>query len=153
MLSIKLSLFLNSAKANKHEQYTLGCTRAFYEYTLKELMSMEEACEECILKLKTDLLTATRDRMQPPSYLSSKEMNRSYEICCDALNRANDKVLSSCYTWENIPVWNLEDTRNVIAKPPEFMRTQFDESDLKFKHEMVHLRSKMFSLPKKRNDS
>ncbi|XP_076390817.1 IQ motif-containing protein H isoform X2 [Megachile rotundata] len=109
-------------------------------------MNIEQACEECLLRLKIDLLTATRDRMQPPSYLSTKEIDRSYEICCDALNQAKDE-LSCCYTLENISKANQHDT-----EPRGSIRTLFDESDLKFRHEMIYLRTKMFSLPRKRVD-
>ncbi|CAK9802174.1 IQ motif-containing protein H [Anthophora plagiata] len=127
----------------------LECTESFYEYTLNELINIERACEECLIRFHIDLLTATKSRMQPPSYLSPEEMRRAYEMCCDAFDEIKDEPSCRC-TWENIPQWWLDHTQDVIGKPRGSIRTEFDETDLKFKQEIIYLRTKMFSLPRKR---
>ncbi|XP_076765658.1 IQ motif-containing protein H [Xylocopa sonorina] len=131
---------------------SLEFTRSFYEYTLKELAEIERACEECLVRLNIDFLTAIKGRMRPPSYLTVEEIGRAYKMSCDVFDGTKeDKTFCRC-TWENKPVSNLDDTQDIILKPRDMTRTEFDEYDLKFRQEIVYLRTKMFSLPKKRID-
>ncbi|CAL7933913.1 unnamed protein product [Xylocopa violacea] len=143
-----------SADSNRRiDRYSsLEFTRSFYEYTLKELAEIERVCQECLVRLNIDFLTTTKGRMQPPSSLTPEEMRRAYEMYYDVFNGTKEDKIDCRCTWENKPVWNLDDTQDIVVKPREMARTEFDEYDLKFRQEIVYLRTKMFALPRKRTD-
>ncbi|XP_048268251.1 IQ motif-containing protein H isoform X1 [Bombus terrestris] len=140
------------SRTEKWMDDSLEFVQLFYDNTFKELISIERICEECLVRLNTNLLTATKGRAQPPSYLSAKEMRKIYKMCRDAFNETKENELSCLCTWENKPTWDLDDTQDILIKPKEMALTEFDEYDLKFIQEIVYLRTRMFSLPKKRID-
>ncbi|XP_050489585.1 IQ motif-containing protein H-like [Bombus huntii] len=140
------------SRTEKWMDDSLEFVQLFYENTFKELISIERICEECLVRLNTNLLTAIKGRAQPPSYLSPKEMRKVYKMCRDAFNETKENELSCLCTWENKPTWDLDDTQDILIKPKEMALTEFDEYDLKFIQEIVYLRTRMFSLPKKRID-
>ncbi|XP_017752643.1 PREDICTED: uncharacterized protein LOC108545497 [Eufriesea mexicana] len=127
-------------------------TQIFYEYTLKEVMNIEQTFEEYLTRLNVDLLKATITRMQLPSYLSPEEMRRAHEMCYNIFDEKKDEVSCRCI-WENKTTWDLDDTQDILVKPRKKARTEFDETDLKFIQEIIYLRTETFSLPKKRVDN
>ncbi|XP_043516683.1 IQ motif-containing protein H-like [Frieseomelitta varia] len=129
---------------------SLESTRLFYEYILEELINIERTCEECFVRLNIDLLTATKDRTQPPFYLSPEEIRKSFRTYCDVFDEAEQESCR-CF-WENKLEWDLDDTQDILAKPRVIGRTEFDEHDLNFIQEILCLRSRMFSLPRKRTN-
>ncbi|XP_076680294.1 IQ motif-containing protein H isoform X3 [Andrena cerasifolii] len=139
-----------STNIDDEESCTLELTRDFYAYSLKELITMEEECEEYLLRMEIDLAAAMRGRGQQPSYLSYAEASSAYRrfMCCNVFDEVWDETSCRC-TWSNVPPWCLEDTRNILLRPKEVTRSEFDETDLKFKQEMTYLRTKMFSLAKR----
>ncbi|XP_043598637.1 IQ domain-containing protein H-like isoform X3 [Bombus pyrosoma] len=140
------------SRTEKWMDNSLEFAQLFYDNTFKELISIERICEECLVRLNTNLLTATKGRAQPPSYLSPKEMRKVYKMCRDAFNETKENELSCLCTWENKLTWDLDDIQDILIKPKEMALTEFDEYDLKFIQEIVYLRTRMFSLPKKRID-
>ncbi|XP_076229683.1 IQ motif-containing protein H [Nomia melanderi] len=143
-----------SKLGNTNESEDLEYTQNFYEYTVKELMNLERACEEHLLRLKIGLLTAGKSRMQPPSHFSLRNLRK---VCrnlpgSDSYDETNNET--PCRrVWENVPKWRLENTRNILVNPKEVPCTEHDESDIKFMQDMIHLRTKMFSLARKEEDS
>lgn len=145
--------FANRINNNEDITSTLERSYNFYESTLKELIKLEEECEEYILRIKMDLSAAMKSRMQSFSLLCLGDVKRAYRMfmCCNGFDEMIDG-LSRC-TWEPVPSWSSEDTRNILLKPKEITRAKFDESDRMFKQEIICLRTKMFSLPKKFTES
>lgn len=144
--------FIFASRTEKWMDDSLEFVQLFYDNSFKELISIERICEECLVRLNTNLLTAIKGRAQPPSYLSPKEMRKVYKMCRDAFNETKENEVSCLCTWENKPAWDLDDTQDILIKPKEMALTEFDEYDLKFIQEIVYLRTRMFSLPKKRID-
>lgn len=146
-------LCTDSKLVNTNELEDLEHTQNFYEYTVKELMNLERACEEHLLRLKIGLLAAGERRMQPPSHLSLRNLRK---VCrnlpaSDSYDETNNETRCPC-VWDNVPKWSLENTRNILVNPKQVPCTEHDESDLKFMQDMIHLRTKMFSLGRRSNN-
>lgn len=125
-------------------------TQMFYEYAVEELIKVEKECEQCLVQLNSDLLMASEARMRP-SYLLPEDPVNVRATCCETFDPYETKDETSCRcTWENIPSWLLGDTQDIISKPKDPIGMEFDESDIKFKQDIVYLRTKMFALPKTR---
>ncbi|KZC10027.1 Mitochondrial 2-oxoglutarate/malate carrier protein [Dufourea novaeangliae] len=142
-----------SVAKNVLEIDVLKNTQDFHEHIIKEIMDIEKVCEEHLLRLKIELLTTTKERMQPPSRVSLRDVKKicGTFLACDTCGETTNEMPCRCF-WENIPKWSLENTQNILANRKMIARSELDESDLKFKQDMIYLRTKMFSLPRKPDD-
>ncbi|XP_053990050.1 IQ motif-containing protein H-like isoform X1 [Hylaeus volcanicus] len=136
-------------KQTRNESETLEDARILYEHLLKELTKMEQSFEEHLLHLKIDLVAAAKARMQPPSHLNFREIRKalSMSTCCVVSDETEEEIFCRC-TWQNVPKWSLENTRNILLESKDASKSEFSETDLKFKQDMICLRRKVFSLPK-----
>lgn len=117
---------------------------------------MEEMCEEYLIKMKLDLLAEARDRLQSSFHVSFPQIEKAFKETfqsCGVTGEA-EKIpkLKTC-TWKNVPMWNLQNTIDILNKPKVTVTTGFDKTDLKFKQEMTIDRAKIFLSPETKIES
>ncbi|KAK2582290.1 hypothetical protein KPH14_004632 [Odynerus spinipes] len=131
----------------QHEPPELKIFHTLQDKVQRELMSIEEDCDEFIARMKLDLLAEARYRSEPPLRVPSVKVKEAFEVCRDALLENEEDIFAErCHClWKNIPKSILEDTTIKFEKF-DFPPSKFEKTDLKFKQDLTYLRTKLFSL-------
>lgn len=122
--------------------------RELFEKVKKGLISIEEDCDKFLVEMKLDLLSENKNRTEPLLDKLPLRMKTVYEACKGVLLENDEDIFSleRCHCkWKNVSesVINDERIRYEYLDP---LPTRFDETDLKFKQDLMNLRTKVFSL-------
>ncbi|KAL2715019.1 IQ domain-containing protein H-like isoform X1 [Vespula squamosa] len=133
---------------SKLEPIELKKLRELYDKVQKGLISIEEDCDKFWVEMKLDLLLENKIRSEPLLDELPIKIRTAYEACKNALLENDENILSleRCYyTWKNVSESILNDEK-IRSENLDLLPTKFDETDLKFKQDLMELRTKVFSL-------
>ena len=122
----------------------------FFYHIFKEIDRIDHICENYHSHLKFDVAEENYEHLIPPSHISLSEVERVFEHCCRPTNFKEE--IPKLYSlrgkeWMNVSKFDLDCPGNISTKGKVLMPSAFDDSDLKFKQEILFLRMKMFKTP------
>ncbi|XP_047357720.1 IQ motif-containing protein H-like [Vespa velutina] len=136
-------------KENDHEEtIELNKLRELCDKVQKGLISIEEDCDKFWVEMKLDLLLENKNRSEPLLDKLPIKVKTGYEACKSALLKNDENILSlvRCHCkWKNVSKSIMNDEK-IRPEKLDLLPTKFDETDLKFKQDLMDLRTKMFSL-------
>nr|KAF7420358.1 hypothetical protein H0235_010655 [Vespula pensylvanica] len=136
-------------KQNDNEEpIELKKLREIYDKVQKGLISIEEDCDKFWVEMKLDLLLENNSRSEPLLDKLPIKIKTAYEACKNALLENDENILSleRCHCiWKNVSESVINDGK-IRSERLDLLPTKFDETDLKFKQDLMELRTKVFSL-------
>lgn len=120
-------------------------------------MALEGICQEYRVKIQADICAEILQRLQPPFHTSLSVVKKVYDLndseLVDNLNNDRGSISGGpLRDWANVSPLFLDNTQNIIYGPKKLMPSEFDDSDEKFKQDMMILRTKMFTISRSRNE-
>ncbi|KAI4503153.1 hypothetical protein M0802_002197 [Mischocyttarus mexicanus] len=118
---------------DKDEPIELKTLLKLYDNVQKELISIEEDCNKFWVKMKLDLLLENKCRSE--LFLEN-----------DLFKSDEDNFVERCHcTWKNV-FKSIRNDGRIRSDKLDFISTKFDNTDLKFKQDLMDLRTKVFHL-------
>ncbi|XP_043494734.1 IQ motif-containing protein H-like [Polistes fuscatus] len=146
LLRRKKEILEITKKQNDNEEpIELKTLRKLYDDVQKELISIEEDCAKFWAEMKLDLLLETKYRSEPLSDRFSIKIKTAYEACKNVLLKNDEDIFVERCTWKNLSKSIIDDER-IKSEKLDFIPTKFDDTDLKFKQDLMDLRTKVFFL-------
>ncbi|XP_043270370.1 uncharacterized protein [Venturia canescens] len=148
---------ISESQENPGKARALGVTLNFYDHIRSDLVALEEICQKYRVKIPADISSEILQRLQPPFHTSLAAVKKAYlneqqffdRVDTDRGSTTNGQFIRD---WANASPSFFDHTQNIIYGPKKLMPSEFDDSDDKFKQDIMILRTKMFAIPRSRSE-